>query len=214
MGRAGEPAESRTGAPNPWLDVDLAGVRDARERILRTAYALYWRHGINAVGVDRVVAEAGVAKTSLYRHFQSKEGLVVAVIERHKEAWTRDWLLAEVERRGQTPREKLLAIFDAFDDWFRQDHFDGCLFTNTLIEAHHQPAPIRDAAAAALVEVRALVSRVAEAAGARDPDDLASRLQLLMMGSIISALNGQTDAAKHARATAELLLEHELPASA
>jgi AcrR family transcriptional regulator len=213
MGRKREAPEALPRPPDPWLDVDLAGIADARERILRTAYALFWRHGVNAVGVDRIVAEAGVAKTTLYRHFGSKEGLVVAVIERHKDVWTRNWLQAEIERRGRTPRGQLLAIFDAFDDWFRQQPFEGCLFTNTLAEAHHQPAPIRAAAVGALAEVRAVVQDLLEAAGVRDPEDYALRLQLLMWGSITAALNGLTDAAQQARAAAELLLDRDSPAS-
>jgi len=206
-------AKARTRPPTPLTDVDLASVTDAREQILRAAYALYWRHGMNAVGVDRIVAEAGVAKTSLYRHFQSKEGLVIAVIERHREVWTRNWLRAEIERRGKTPEEQLLAIFDAFEDWFHQQPFEGCLFINILTEARHQPAPIRAAAVGALAEVRALVSDVAAAAGVRDPDDFAFRIQLLMSGSIAAALNGDVNAAEHARGLADGLLELELTAS-
>ena len=215
MGRTRKTPERRTGAPTPWMDVDLAGAGDTREQILRTAYALYWRHGVNAVGVDRIVSEAGVAKTSLYRHFRSKEGLVIAVIERHTETWTRNWLQAEIERRGKTPREQLLAIFDALDDWFHEEPFEGCLFINILNEGHHETPPIRDAVVKALADVRALVADVASAAGVRDPEAFARRLQILMAGSITAALQGDTiNAAKHARSLAEPLLEREIPADA
>jgi AcrR family transcriptional regulator len=209
MSSSGKKQGTRSPPPTPWLAEDLAGVTDARERVLRTAWALFWRHGITAVGVDRIVAEAGVAKTSLYRHFQSKDGLVAAVIERHKDVWTRNWLQAEIERRGKTPREQLLAIFDAFDDWFHQEPFEGCLFINTVTEAHHQSESVRAASVAALAEVRALVQGLLEAAGVRDSPDLAFRLQLLLFGSITAALNGNTEAARHARAAAQLLLEQE-----
>jgi AcrR family transcriptional regulator len=206
MGRPHDRTDKRRSvAPTPWTDSDLVGVTDVREQILRTAYALYWRHGINAVGVDRIVADAGVAKTSLYRHFRSKEGLIIAVIERHTEVWTRGWLQPEIERRGETPAEQLLAIFDAFGDWFRQQPFEGCFFTNILVDAHSQPAPIRTAAVGALAEVRALVTDRAAAAGARDPIDFASRFQLLMWGSITAALNGDSGAAECARTFAEQL---------
>jgi AcrR family transcriptional regulator len=211
MSSTGKQGKGQARAPTPWLDVDLVGA-DAREQILRTAYALYWRHGINAVGVDRIVAEAGVAKTSLYRHFRSKEGLVVAVIERHTEVWTRNWLQAEIRRRGETPEQQLLAIFDAFDDWFHQQPFDGCLFINTLTEARHQPGAIRTAAVEALAHVRAVVSDLAAAAGIRDPNDFAFRVHLLMVGAIAAALNGAAKAAEHARGLAERLLEQELAA--
>ena len=155
---------------------------------------------------------AGVAKTSLYRHFGSKEGLVVAVIERHTEVWTRDWLQAEITRRGKTADGQLRAIFDVFDDWFHEEPFEGCLFINTLTESHHQPAPVRDAAVAALAEIRSVVAEAAAAAGVRNPADFARRLQMLMSGSITAALQGDVDAAKRARGVADLLFAQELPA--
>ena len=210
MGRTRRIAKTRAGVPHPWMDVDLEGAGDTREQILRTAYALFWRHGINAVGVDRIVSEAGVAKTSLYRHFGSKEGLVVAVIERHTDVWTRNWLQSEIERRGKTPAKQLIAIFDAFDDWFHEEPFEGCLFINTLTESHHYPTPVRDAALAALAEIRALIAEVARAAGVRDTKTFAQRLQILMMGSITNALQGNVDAARDAQSIAEVFLQREL----
>ena len=209
MSRTRGTPEKRSGAPTPWMEA--AGAGDTRDQILRTAYALYWRDGIHAVGVDRIVSEAGVAKTSLYRHFGSKEGLVIAVIEHHTEVWTRNWLQAEIERRGKTPKGQLLAIFDVFDDWFHEDSFDGCLFINTLTEAHHEPAPVRDAAVVALAEIRALVADMAAAAGVRDPKEFAYRLQIVMSGSVTAALQGDVNAAKRARSLANLLLEQALP---
>src|SRR5438876_8624381 len=92
---------------------------DGRARVLETAYQLFQRHGLHGVGVDRIVAEADVAKTTLYRHFASKDDLVTAVLEHHRQVWTKDWLQAEIERRSTTPAGQLLALFDAFDSWFR-----------------------------------------------------------------------------------------------
>ncbi len=128
--------------------------------------------------------------------------------------WTRDWLQTEITRRGKTADEQLRAIFDVLDDWFHQEPFEGCLFINTLTESHHQPAPVRDAAVAALAEIRAVVAEVAAAAGVRDPADFARRLQMLMSGSITAALQGDIDAAKRARSVAELLFAQEIPARA
>src|ERR687895_1242404 len=105
-----------------------------RERVLDTAYELFSRRGIRAVGIDEVVVRAGVAKATLYRHFPSKDDLVLAFLERREERWTRDWVEAEARRRGETPEEQLLAIFDAFDEWFRRDDFEGCSFVNVLLE--------------------------------------------------------------------------------
>src|SRR5437899_12234891 len=98
----------------------------ARERIDRRAYELFSRHGIRAVGIDTVVALAGVAKMTLYRHYSSKEDLALAFLRRREELWTRSWLQRQAQRRGQTPGEQLLAIFDVFDRWFRRSDFEGC----------------------------------------------------------------------------------------
>jgi AcrR family transcriptional regulator len=196
-------------APGSSGDEAQPGSSAARERILRTAYVLFWRYGVNPVGVDRIVAESGVAKTTLYRHFHSKDDLVVAVLDRHRAVWTRGWLRPQIDGRGTTAEERLLAVFDAFDDWFHEDGYGGCLFTNTLVETHERSGPISAAAIAGLAEIRALLRELAAEAGAHDPDDLAEQMQMLMFGAIIAALTGRVDAARRARATAQLLLERE-----
>ena len=80
----------------------------ARERILATAYGLFARRGIRDVGVDEVVAKADVAKATLYRHFPTKNDLVLAFLERREQLWTKDWVEAEARRRGKTPEQALL----------------------------------------------------------------------------------------------------------
>src|SRR5689334_25448456 len=90
----------------------------ARERILDAAYELFSREGIQAVGVDAVISRSGVARQTLYRHFASKEDLVLAFLERREELWTRGWLEAQVVARASDPAARLLSIFDVFDEWF------------------------------------------------------------------------------------------------
>jgi AcrR family transcriptional regulator len=107
---------------------------DARERIMATAYTLFCRHGIRAVGVDTIIEQSGVAKMTMYRHFHSKDELVLAVLERRERLWTRDWLEGDVSRRAAAPGERMLAIFDVFDEWFHRRSFEGCLFVNALLE--------------------------------------------------------------------------------
>src|SRR6185503_16342569 len=88
----------------------------ARERILDTAYELFARRGVRDVGVDEVIDRANVAKATLYRHFPSKNDLVLAFLARREELWTTGFVEAEARRRGATPEDRLLAIFDVFDD--------------------------------------------------------------------------------------------------
>jgi AcrR family transcriptional regulator len=118
---------------------------EARERILTTAYGLFCRHGIGAVGVDTIIDQSGVAKMTLYRHFRSKDDLVLAVLERREELWTQAWLVTDVKRRASDPAERLLAIFDVFDGWFRRRSFEGCLFVNALLEIEDRKHPIHQA---------------------------------------------------------------------
>ena len=108
--------------PKPFLSAS------ARDRIDNAAYELFSRHGVRAVGVDAIVARSGVAKKTLYLHYPSKEKLVLAFLRRREELWTRAWLQEGVERRAGAPAERLLAVFDVFDRWFRRSDFEGCAF--------------------------------------------------------------------------------------
>ncbi|MDP9256278.1 MAG: TetR/AcrR family transcriptional regulator [Actinomycetota bacterium] len=180
---------------------------DARERILATAYELFTQHGLAAVGVDRIVAEAGVAKTTLYRHFRSKAALAVAVLERHEQLWTRKWLEPEAVRLASSPGEGPIAIFDALDEWFGQADFEGCLFINSLLETRAHASPVRKAAITAIENVYDVVQRLLEQAGIANSAAVAHQIQLLMRGCIVAAVAGQADAVKQGRVAAQRLLE-------
>jgi AcrR family transcriptional regulator len=179
----------------------------ARERILEAAYGLFSTQGIQAVGVDTIVAESQVAKMTLYRYFPSKLDLVVAFLDLRHQRWTHEWLEAEIERLATTPRERLLAIFDLFDEWFRRGDYEGCSFISTLLEIVDKHSPIHAAAVRHLDSIRAILELHAEQAGATDPEATAYELQILMMGAIVSASRGDLDAARRARGVAEMLLE-------
>ena len=178
----------------------------ARERILDTAYELFSRRGVRAVGVDEVIERAGVAKATLYRHFPSKDELVLAFLEQREQRWTLDWVEAEARRGGSTPEEQLLAIFDAFDGWFRRDDFEACSFINVMLEMGPEH-PAGRASVQHLENIRSIVRRLAEEAGLRDPDSFARSWHILMKGSIVSAAEGDTEAAQRAKSMARLLLD-------
>ncbi len=178
-----------------------------RERVLATAYDLFSRHGTRAVGVDRIIAESGVAKMTLYRNFASKDELILAFLERREELWTRGWLQAAVEQRAQTPGGRLLAIFDTFGEWFAVDGFEGCSFINVMLELPEAGHPVRDACVQHLEAIRGFLAGLAEAAGVEDPDAFARQWHILMKGSIVAAAEGDTEAAARARELGALLLE-------
>jgi AcrR family transcriptional regulator len=179
---------------------------EPRERILESAYELFSRRGVRGVGVDEVIRRSGVAKATLYRHFPSKDNLVLAFLERRESRWSREWLETEARRRGSTPEERLLAIFDVFDEWFRRDDFEACSFINLLLEmgARH---PIGKASVVHLENIRSIVRRLGEEAGLRDLDSFARSWHILMKGSIVSAAEGDAEAAQRAKGLARLLLE-------
>ena len=179
----------------------------ARERILDTAYDLFSRHGIRAVGIDRIVKEAGVAKMSLYRHFRSKDELVIAFLDLREQRYTRDWLQVEIERRGNTPRERLLAVFDLFDEWFQADDFHGCAFISTMLEYAGNGDEVEFASRRHLDTVKDIFADLAREAGLADPERAALQLQALAMGAIISARRGDLDAARRQRPLAEFVLD-------
>ena len=181
----------------------------ARERILDTAYDLFSHHGIRAVGVDRIIATSGVAKMSLYRHFHSKEALVLAFLQEREKRWTMEWLHAEVSSRADDGAGRMLAIFDVFDEWFREPDFEGCSFINVLLEFSELDHPIRQATAGYLATIRGLVREFAEQAGVSDPEAVACQWHILMKGSIVAAGEGDTEAARRAQALGRLLLESE-----
>ncbi len=179
---------------------------DGRERILDTAYELFSRHGIRAVGVDRIIGEAGTAKMTLYRNFASKEELIMAFLERREERWTRGWLQAEVERRAHTPAARLLAIFDVFGEWFALEDFEGCSFINVMLELTDRDDAVRLASVRHLSVIREFLAGLAADAGVADPEAFARQWHILMTGSIVAAAEGDAHAATRAQELGALLL--------
>jgi AcrR family transcriptional regulator len=179
----------------------------AHARVLETAYDLFSQHGVRAIGIDRIIAEAGVAKMTLYSHFHSKDDLVVASLDLREERWTHGWLEREIERRSDDPEARLLMIFDAFNDWFHSPRFEGCFLMNCLVEARGSDNPVARASVAKLAGVRAVVERLIDEAGLSDADALADELLMLMHGAIALAMAGDREAAQRARSVASLLIE-------
>ncbi|MDP9094660.1 MAG: TetR/AcrR family transcriptional regulator [Actinomycetota bacterium] len=177
----------------------------ARERVLAAAYDLFARRGIRDVGVDEIVTEAGIARATLYRHFKSKDALVLAFLERREQRWTFGSIEAEARRRGETPDDRLLAIFDVFDEWFQRADFEACSFVNVLFEMR-STHPLGQASIQHLRNIRGMVERLAAEAGIDDPAEFARSWHILMKGSIVAATEGDLLAAKRAQKMARTLI--------
>src|SRR5215204_1158550 len=173
----------------------MAAPSSGRERILETAYELFSRHGTKAVGVDRIIAESGAAKMTLYRNFASKDELILAFLQRREERWTRAWLQAEAEARADTAAGRLLAIFDVFGEWFARDDFEGCSFINVMLELDDCESPVRRACVEHLATIRSFVRELAREAGvtADDVERVAAQWHILMKGSIVAAAEGDVE---------------------
>lgn len=192
--------QTNAGKPDP------VARESGRERVSRAAYELFSRDGTRMVGVDAVIARAGTAKMTLYRSFPSKDDLILDFLRRREQLWTREWLEAESRRRGETPRQQLLAIFDVFSEWFAKPDFEGCAFLTTMIEVNDPGHPVHQAAVGHLANIRAYLGELAAAAGITDTDAFARKWHILMKGSIMAAHEGDTAAAARAREMGELLL--------
>jgi AcrR family transcriptional regulator len=185
----------------------------ARERLIDTSYDLFTRRGICGVGVDEVIATAGVAKATLYRHFPSKDDLVLAFMDRRAEVWTAEVIDKLPRQRADDPREQLLAVFDVLDEWFhRRADYEACSFVKVLFEVGSE-GRIGEACVAHLDEIRGILRERAEQAGLRDPEELAWSLNILIKGSIVCAAEGDVDSARRAKRNAVWLLAEHTPVS-
>jgi AcrR family transcriptional regulator len=195
-----EPTKSVAG-----IVADGADTESGRERVVRAAYDLFSRQGTRAVGVDTVIGQAGVAKMTLYRNFASKDDLILAFLQRREVLWTHGWVQAESQRRGDTPAQRLLAIFEIFGEWFAEPDFEGCSFINTLLEVTDRDSPVRQASVQHLANIRSYLCDLAAQTGVEDPDSFARQWHILMKGSIVAATEGDAQAASHARELGILL---------
>ncbi len=181
-----------------------------RDHLVDTAVKLFCRDGFHATGIDKILAEAGVAKMTLYKHFKSKEELILAALRRADEEF-RNWFMREVERRGRTPQERLLAIFDALAERCGDPSYRGCPFINASAEYSGRDDPIHALAAESKRLTCSYIRELAHAAGARDSAELAGQLMLLMEGAIVLAhVTCEPGATRRARDSAEVLVRHAL----
>jgi AcrR family transcriptional regulator len=185
----------------------MAGRDEPVDRILATAYELFSRRGIRGVGVNELISSSGVSKATFYRHFPSKDALVLAFLELRDQVWTVDIIVAEANRRGNTPEERLLAVFDVFGDWFQREDFEACSFINVLLEMG-PGHPLGKASIDYLNRIRGHIQALAEEAGLDRPEEFARSWHILMKGSIISATEGDALASKRAQQMARWLIEH------
>ena len=177
----------------------------ARDRILGTAFRLFYAHGPRGVGVDTVIAESGVAKATLYRHFPRKDDLVLAYLDKVDQTWFGQ-LRAAARAAGDDPREQLVGMFDALVSACRSEGFHGCAFINAAAETS-AGSEIHARTVEHKAVVRAWVVDLAQRAGARDPQMLARQITLLVDGGLAAGvLDADPAAAEAAKQVAGALV--------
>jgi AcrR family transcriptional regulator len=176
----------------------------ARERLLAAAAELFYAEGVHTVGIDRIIERAGVAKATLYSTFGSKEELVRAYLTDRLRA--RQEQFARQLARYDTPRERLLGVFDGLERSFADPRFRGCAFVNASAEGRPGGA-VEEVCDEARAWYRSLFRDLAAEAGAADPDALAAQLVLLYDGATVGArMDRRPGSAAVARSIAETLL--------
>ena len=179
------------------------------DHLIETALRLFNQNGYNATGIDLIIAEAGVAKTTLYRHFETKEDLILAVLERRDEQ-ERDALRAFVEQRAKDPVERLLATFDFLEIWFRDEHFRGCIFASAAGEHKETANPVFQAAVLHKRLTLAYFEELAHAARFAEPKRIAAETNLLHEGAIaVAQMTRSVEPARQAKRMATRLFTEE-----
>lgn len=178
-----------------------------RDELVQKALQAFYRHGFQATGMDMLVAETGISKTSMYKHFRTKEDLILAVLRLRDEQF-RNWLYRRMEALADTPRQQLIAMFDALEEWFDEPGYKGCMFIKASSEYQDADHVIHQQSADHKRMLERHMTDLAEKAGLTDPGRLARQLLLLKEGAIVTAHLGHTDnPAKDAKAAAMQLLE-------
>ena len=184
-----------------------------RDELVRKALEIFYRDGFHATGMDLLAAETGISKTTMFKHFRSKEELILAVLRLRDENF-REWMFRRMAEAG-SPRAQLVAIFDAMDEWFAMPGFRSCMFIKAASEYPDPDHPIHSQAAEHKRLLFLGVEKIAADAKAVDPAGLARALLLLKEGAIVTAhLGHEAEPAQDARRAAEVLISaalNELP---
>jgi len=200
---------------------ELLGVpqtpRTGRDRLIAAAIELFYYQGFGAVGVDLILAKAGVTKTTFYKHFDGKDDLMVAAVKRRDEWEWQAWARAVGKIAGDDPAKQLIAIFDVMDVWFNDPDFHGCMFMNTAAEFPNPNDPVHQAASEYRRRGRDARRDMAIAAGAdrAAAETFADCYTAMLEGAItLRHTHGRNDAARVVRPMVEQLIRTYIPGKA
>jgi AcrR family transcriptional regulator len=183
-----------------------------RQRLVQAAIRRFYRDGFRSVGIDQIIADVGISKTAFYKHFESKDDLMLAALELQN-VWLQDTFRTMIyERGGPSAIGRLHAVLDVVDHIIASDDFQGCIFVNAAMEfpLPHEPAHV--AASDNKKEIEDILHTLAAEAGAKDPRALAQELCLIMEGTYVTRhVTGNKHTIDIARRIASLVILSHCP---
>jgi len=188
------------------------GEKHTRERLIEAAVRRFYRDGFRSVGIDQVLGDVGISKTAFYKHFESKEDLMLAALE-EQTRWLEDNFRRMVERRGgPTPTGQLWALFDIVEQVLDNEDFHGCIFVNATIEFPLPHEPAHQAAARSKQAIEDFVCEIAERGKVADARGIARELCLIIEGAYVTRhVTGNRQTIDIARSVADLVIAKHLP---
>lgn len=185
-----------------------------RQRLIDAAGKRFYRDGFRSVGIDQILADVGISKTAFYKYYQSKDDLVLDVLNDH-DRWFRDSFAAMIRKAGgEDPVHQLRAVFDVVEEIISDKDFHGCFFVNVAMEFPLPHDPAHEAAVRNKAAIEEIIRDVASRAGASDPVALAREICLLMEGAYVTRqVTGTTEAARIAKQLAERAIRDHVPPS-
>jgi len=188
---------------------------DTRQRLIESARERFYRDGFRNVGVDQILADVGISRTAFYKHFESKDDLMLEVLE-GLNRWIQDEFRAMVRQHGgRSAAGQLRGLFDVVQRVIEPDDFHGCIFVNAAMEFPLPHDPAHQAAARNKQAIEDIVHDLAERAGAAQPQALAEELCLVMEGVYVTRqVTGRTDSIRIARRLVDRVLAAHLPDAA
>jgi len=182
----------------------------SKNKLFETAARLFYQHGYRAIGVDTIAAESGIGKMTLYRHYPSKDDLIVAYLKNSDKTFWENF--EELTKDAVTPRDKLLEFFKSLQEYVKTPACYGCPFLNVGTEYPETDYPGHQIALEHKQSVRARFRRLAKEAGARNPEVLADQLFLLMDGAYMAArMFGTKNPASNLASAAKVLIDAQIP---
>ncbi len=157
-----------------------------RDELVQKALQAFYSGGFHAIGMDRLAKETGVSKTAIYKHFRSKEELILATLRLRDEQF-RNWLMRRIDALSSNPKDQLVAIFDALGEWFEEPGFQSCMFIKASSEYQDRKHPIHRTSAEHKMLLLEDFTERARKAGAKQPEALGRQLLVIKEGAIVLA---------------------------